>query len=383
MLLDVERVGHGGVCVAHAPDGRVVFVRHALPGEQVRVQVTEERRSYLRADAIEVLRPAPARVTPPCPWAGPGRCGGCDWQHVELAEQRRLKASVVQEQLRRLAGVDREVEVEPVGGDVDGLGWRTRVRFAVDGEGRAGLRRHRSHEVEPIGDCLIAHPAIDARAVVAADWTGYDTVEVEVTSAGDRAIEAAPAHRVAGPPPTVAETVDGRTWQLPVGGFWQVHPGAVRTLRAAVDDLTRVTDGEKCLDLYAGVGVFADVLAARSPSTTVIAVESDAAAAAAGAAALPHVTFVPARVERWMGRHDGRVDVVVLDPPRKGAGAAVVTAIVARAPRAVCYVACDPAALARDVGGFAATGYALTELRAYDLFPMTAHVECVALLERR
>ena len=107
MILDVERVAHGGVCVAHADDGRVVLVRHTLPGEQVRVQVTEERRSYLRADAVEVLRASPARVAPPCPWAGPGRCGGCDWQHVDLAEQRRLKAAVISEQLIRLAGIDR------------------------------------------------------------------------------------------------------------------------------------------------------------------------------------------------------------------------------------------------------------------------------------
>src|SRR5512142_1484001 len=114
MNLDIERVAHGGVCVAHAPDGRVVFVRHTLPGERVRVAITEERRSYLRADAVEVLTPAAARVTPPCSWAGPGRCGGCDWQHVSLEEQRRLKAAVVREQLRLLAGVERDVTVEPV-----------------------------------------------------------------------------------------------------------------------------------------------------------------------------------------------------------------------------------------------------------------------------
>ncbi|HET6907732.1 MAG TPA: TRAM domain-containing protein, partial [Mycobacteriales bacterium] len=144
MIVDVERVAHGGVCVAHAADGRVVFVRHTLPGERVRVRVTEERRSYLRADAVEILEAAAARVVPPCPWSGPGRCGGCDWQHVALDEQRRLKAAVVSEQLFRLAGITREVVVEAVPGDTSGLHWRTRLRLATDPTGRAGFRRHRS-----------------------------------------------------------------------------------------------------------------------------------------------------------------------------------------------------------------------------------------------
>ena len=377
MLLDIERVAHGGVCVAHAPDGRVVFVRHTAPGEQVRVQITEERRSYLRADAVEILQPSAARVVPPCPWAGPGRCGGCDWQHVALDEQRRLKAAVVEDQLRRLAKIEREVAVEPVPGDVDGLGWRTRVRFAVDENGRAGLRRHRSHAVEPIGDCLIAHPAIEARRVVAGNWTGRDEVDVAVSSTGERVLTPHPAGRGAA---TLTEVVDGTSWQLPAGGFWQVHPGAVGTLRKVVDDFTEARPGERCLDLYAGVGIFADVLTRRTGSGTVTAVESDRGAVAAGAAALPDVSFVAARVDAWLRHHRDAVDVVVLDPPRKGAGKDVVRAITACRPRVVVYVACDPAALARDLAVAREAGYALAELRAFDLFPMTAHVECVAQL---
>jgi tRNA/tmRNA/rRNA uracil-C5-methylase (TrmA/RlmC/RlmD family) len=343
------------------------------------VRVTEERRTYLRADAIDVLRASPARVVPPCPWAGPGRCGGCDWQHVDLAEQRRLKATVVQEQLRRLAGIDREVVVEAVPGDVDGLHWRTRVRFAVDPGGRAGLRRHRSHEVEPIGDCLIASPAIDAEDVVSADWSGCDEVGVEVSSTGDRVVAPSPGKPTS---TSVRQVVDGTRWELPVGGFWQVHPGAVAMLRAVADEFTAVVAGELCLDLYAGVGVFADVLVRRAGAGSVTAVESDAGAVAAGMAALPDVRFVTARVERWLRSDTRPADVVVLDPPRKGAGGAVMAAIAARAPRCICYVACDPAALARDVKAAAEHGYVLTRLRAFDLFPMTAHVECVALLER-
>jgi len=377
VIVEIERVAHGGVCVAHAPDGRVVFVRHALPGEQVRIAVTEERSSYLRADAVEILRASPARVAPPCPYAGPGRCGGCDWQHASLDEQRRLKAAVVREQLQRLAGLEIDVEVEPVPGDRDGLGWRTRLRLAVGPDGRAGLHRHRSHEIEPIDDCLIAVRAADIPDVVSRRWPDGAEVNVDVSSAGERALSTGTPGR------TVTERAAGREWQVPVGGFWQVHPGAADVLVATVREMLVPRADETLLDLYAGVGLFAGALAPSVRSA--IAVESDRRAARAAAANLADlaVTVAHARVDAWLrGGHDGSpVDLVVLDPPRKGAGRDVVTRVAALRPRAIAYVACEPSALARDLATFAGLGYALSTLRAFDLFPMTAHVECVALLE--
>jgi len=180
-LVEVEigPVAHGGFCVAR-DEGRVVFVRHTLPGERVRAVVTEggSEDRFLRADAVEVLRAAADRVEPVCRHAGPGGCGGCDWQHVDLDAQRRLKGAVVAEQLRRLAGTDREVEVRPVPGDAGGLGWRTRVEFAVDAAGRAGLRRHRAHEVIPVTECPIADPRILATGVLTRGWSGLRALDV-------------------------------------------------------------------------------------------------------------------------------------------------------------------------------------------------------------
>jgi tRNA/tmRNA/rRNA uracil-C5-methylase (TrmA/RlmC/RlmD family) len=374
VIVTVGPVAHGGICIAHADDGRVVFVRHALPGEKVRLAITEERTSYLRADAVEVMSASPHRVEPPCPHAGPGRCGGCDWQHVALAEQRRLKAAVVAEQMRRLADLDLAVAVEPVPGEADGLHWRTRLRLAVDGSGRAGFRRHRSHEIEPIERCLIAADGADVGAVVARDWPADAEVSVDVSNTGERAVA------IGQPERHVHERAIGREWAVPVGGFWQVHVGAAELLAEAVARAAAVQPGDRCLDLYAGVGLFTAVLAAAGG--TVVAVESDPRAVAAARRNLADADadVVGMRVDRWLMTAPP-ADVVVLDPPRKGAGRAVVERIAALGPRTVVYVACDPAALARDTATLRDAGYALGELRAFDLFPMTAHVECVAIFQ--
>lgn len=397
-------MAHGGWCVARH-EGRVVFVRHALPGERVRARVTEgaEGSRYWRADAIEILEPSADRVLAPCPYAVPGGCGGCDWQHAAPAAQRRLKAAVVAEQLARLAGLSWPVEVEPLpGASDDGLGWRTRVSFSVGTDGHAGLRKHRSREVVRIDDCLIAHSGVRDLDVPGQSWPGAGSVEAIVSSTGERALLVESADPELAPrlprfAPSVSVVVDGerlrgksyvreeaagRTWRVTGGGFWQVYPGAADTLVATVLDVLDPQPGEAAADLYSGVGLFAGALAERvGPDGSVVAVEADDRAAADARRNLhdlPWVRLVTGRVDRTT--LDGPFDLVVLDPPRSGAGRDVVRRIAASRPRAVAYVACDPATLARDVATFAGTGYELSRLRAFDLFPMTHHVECVAVL---
>jgi tRNA/tmRNA/rRNA uracil-C5-methylase (TrmA/RlmC/RlmD family) len=442
--LDIGAVAHGGMCVARA-DGRVVFVRHALPGERVRARVTEGREPdrFLRADAVEILQASPDRVQPPCPYAGPGRCGGCDWQHATPEAQRRLKADVLAEQLRRLAGRDLVPAVEAVPGEPDGSGWRTRVRFAVDAAGRPGLRRHRSHDVVPLTRCHIAHPGVVATGALSARWTGMDEIGVTAAGDGSRVVLAHPAAPVrsapgkpaaAGPPPgggaaegraaegrpadapraakrppepvvprlapgvmvavagrgpqpgPVRESAAGHIFAVPASGFWQAHPAAADVLVGAVLEGLAPAPGEAALDLYCGSGLFAAALADRVGVTgRVVAVEGDPAAAAAATrnlAGTSWVRVVPGGVERALASGLGAIDLVVLDPPRAGAGRPVVEAIAALRPRQVAYVACDPAALARDLGLFAGLGYSVAGLRAFDLFPHTHHVEAVAFLAR-
>lgn len=389
-VVDVGKVAHGGHCVARH-EGRVVFVRHTLPGERVRVRITEGKATdrFLRGDAVEVLEAAPERVPALCPYAGPGRCGGCDFQHVDLAHQRVLKADVIREQFHRLAGLDVSPTVEAVPGDVDGLRWRTRVELAVDRSGRAGLRAHRSHDIIPIDDCLIASERVIETGVLDTVWTDCTAVDVVAADAPqDAVVVPIPESRV----PRVGQRVETPTWsgsfELGARGFWQVHPGAAATYVEHVLEELSPAPGERALDLYAGVGLFALALAdAVGPEGAVLAIEADPRAVRDGSGnAQDHaqVEFRVGRVDRALKplvRQGVLADVVVLDPPRTGAGKAVVADIAALRPRAVAYVACDPAALARDTAYLAAVGYSLRSLRAFDAFPMTHHMECIAIFD--
>ncbi|HET9167829.1 MAG TPA: TRAM domain-containing protein, partial [Actinospica sp.] len=300
----VERVAHGGFCVGRH-EGRAIFVRHALPGERVVALVTEgeDGDRYLRADAVEVLQASPDRVEAPCWYAGPGKCGGCDWQHATPEAQRRLKAAVVEEQLRRLAGIEREVVVEEAPGTPDGLGWRTRVQFAVDGEGRLGLRKSRSHDVVPVETCAIASDGVEEVGAEQRVWPGVASVEVIAASgSSDRAVVVTPLPKPHGHMPIVEmdvpvsvlrgdregaaarvhgraqvrEVAAGRTWKVSGSGFWQVHPAAADVLSEAVLAAVDARPGDTAMDLYCGVGLFAAGLAeAVGAEGEVVAVETD------------------------------------------------------------------------------------------------------------
>jgi len=363
---------------------------------------------------------------------------------VDLAAQRRLKAEVVRDQLRRISGLDREVTVEPVAGDDDGLGWRTRVRFSVGRDGAAGLLAHRSHDVVDVGDCPIAHPLVRARAVTGRDWAPARSVEVVVSpAAGERALIVAPTPPGGGAAGTSSATrgglageadtvlvagrggrlttlsgrgslrqeAGGRTWRVSAGAFWQVHPGAADALSTAVLDVLRPRPGEVALDLFCGAGLFAGALAAAvGPDGMVVAVDTDRAAvrdARHNLRATPWARVHAADAAAALARGGWPPPALaVLDPPRTGVPRQVVERLLAQGGvgpgakdaaeaggaseaggvagtgglRAVAYVSCDPATLARDVAVFAGLGWRLDELRAVDIFPMTHHVECVASL---
>jgi tRNA/tmRNA/rRNA uracil-C5-methylase (TrmA/RlmC/RlmD family) len=429
---------HGGWCVARIDgSGPVVFVRHALPGERVRARITEVTARFARADAIGILVPSADRVEPPCRYARPGGCGGCDWQHASLPAQRELKASVVRQQLRRIAGIDQPVTVEALPGDepgdgdagqdadgahAPGLGWRTRVRFAVRGDGVAGLRAHRSHEVINVADCLIAHPGIRDLGVPEQSWPRATSVEAVVSTDNGERAEIVSGHvRIAALKQATAESVlavasrpavvrghshlrqraAGRSWRVGATGFWQVHPAAADTLARAVLDALRPQPGDTALDLYCGAGLFTGVLAAAvGPEGTVVGVESGSAAvrdARRNLRETPWASVYQGDASQVIARRGlPPARLAVLDPPRAGAARDVIEYLArpvrmlapggagdAAGERRIAYVSCDPATLARDIAIFAANGWRLENLRAFDAFPMTHHVECLATLVSR
>jgi tRNA/tmRNA/rRNA uracil-C5-methylase (TrmA/RlmC/RlmD family) len=404
--LEVGPPAAGGACVARVgddPAGRVVFVRHALPGERVRALVTEDRGgSFCRADAVEVLRAADGRVRPPCPHAGPGRCGGCDWQHADAATQRELKTQVVRDQFARLAGIDladRFTGVEALPGGL--LGWRTRNLYAVAPDGRLGLRRHATHEVELIRACPLGVEGVGDHDALRELWPGFTGVEVVQAGDAEQAVLGhkpgrgrqgrgrRPPDRVEqlSGPPSLRHRVAGNDLRTSPGGFWQVHPVAADALVAGLLTYLEPRPGETVLDLYAGAGMLTGALAqAVGADGRVVGLELDRRAVAdAGLnlAAIPQAEVRHGRVTLEALRNLGAEvvpDLVVLDPPRAGAGKDVVAGMDELSPRAICYVSCDTATLARDVADLVGRGWRLARLRAIDAFPMTQHVECQALL---
>ncbi|NKY59766.1 class I SAM-dependent RNA methyltransferase [Nocardia flavorosea] len=442
--------GHGGFCVARY-EGRVVFVRHGLPDELVAARVTEDRGgAFCRADAVDILEPSPDRVPRTCPVSGPGGAGCCDFAHATPSAQRALKSMVVAEQLRRIAGMEREPVVEPIPGPPDSAGgWRTRIRLVVDAAGRAGVHRYRSADVLPDLRCPQPVPAA-LDGIAGRRWTPGADLVVAVDDEGHRHIvELAPApqpgefrgavprdarrgpgdrrrsaprkpERRAGPGESLPDTpngqrrravarraaahtardewvaegtgravqyVAGRRWDVSAAGFWQAHRGAAERYSDLVAEWADPAPGATAWDLYSGVGVFAARLAAQTGSAgTVYAVESAPGAVADGNDALgdlPWLTLQTGRVERWVAdRSESRPQVVVLDPPRAGAGKPVISAVTAAAPDRIVHIGCDPASFARDLRLYLDAGYRLGALRAFDAFPATHHVECLALLER-
>lgn len=370
--LRLGSVAHGGFVVARDEE-KVVFVTGGLPGELTVVDITERGKRFDRGRVVEVLEPAPGRVEPPCSIAAD--CGGCDWQFADQETQLDLKTAVVAEQLKRLAGIDWDGRVEAVAGGL--TGWRTRMRFAVDERGRLGFRGRRSHDVValPAEGCLIAAPLDYSEATEVAE-PGAEVI----AAIGSESVTVFGPRLGIGDDP-VREDVLGREFRVAADGFWQVHREAPATLTTAVLEALEPRPGETALDLYCGVGLFAGALV--DAGCRVLGIEAGRDAVAQARRNVPEARFVASPLERALRDLPAQADVVVLDPPRKGAGEKVVRAVAATRPRAIAYVACDPSALARDLAYFAEEGYEATSIRGFDLFPMTQHIECVAKLTPR
>lgn len=423
----VDRLGHGGVCVGRH-EGRVVFVRHALPGERLRVQVTEDRgKTFCRAEVVDILTASDHRIDPACP-AGAlgGGAGCCDLSHTTGTHARELKSSVLIELLSRIGGVTWEgavTSLDPHAGSEPETGWRIRQRLFVDDDGLPGLASFGSHAVVPRLDC--AQPVTGMLGGLD-EYTGLTPGAELVITIGDdeqrhisqiappaaerglrgkrrtrgndrrgpaqrsRSVRAAPRREeIVSGTGSVQRTVGNRTWLVPVSGFWQAHRLAAAAYGNTIRELLRQADlGPSVVawDLYGGAGTLAGAIVDECDRTravvTVHVVEADSQAVAAGSETFaddPRVHFHHSSVTRGTASLPAPT-VVVADPPRAGAGREVVDKIVAAAPSAIIAVGCDPATFARDLADYRRGGYEVHWLRGFDAFPLTHHIEAIALL---
>lgn len=384
--LTIEKVAHGGHFIARH-NGAVIFVRHAIPGEKCTIEITSTGSSFNRADVVSVSEPSEFRIEPACKYSHRTGCGGCDFQHITTAHQRTLKSQVITEQFSRIAKMEISVEVEEVG---QPLGWRTRAIATTNRNGKLGFYKSRSHSIAPVDNCLICVEGMKFSEISSRELKGDVRVEISASNTGERSIALAPIRteekaRVTEGPAVLHEIVDGRALEVSHEAFWQSHIKAPEVLTKAVLDFAQFQSGEHVLDLYGGVGLFtAAIIDVVGESGQVDLIEGSKIAtedARRNFTACNNVTIATGDVAKLLPRVT-TADVVVLDPPREGAGKDVVALITALNPRAIVYVACDPAALARDTAYLEDHSYSLVSLRAFDLFPMTHHIECVALYER-
>ena len=386
----IERPATGGG-VAHLSDGRVVFVRHSLPGEVVEVELTESSKNFARGDAVEVLEPSAERVTPICPVAKPGGCGGCDLQHASPRAQNDWKVFLVQDHLQRIAGIEVELTIEPL--PEPALNSRTRLRCAVTESGQLALRVARSHDLVPISECAVSEAAF--APAFENSWGKVDEVELRAIGDGEpfAVVRRGELYDVVGLDgtrrhPDTQSRVSVRNFVYSVGprSFWQSHRDGPEVLVDQVLAYAQLTKGDHAVDLFSGVGLFSIAMAKEvGPSGKVVAVESSPFSvrdARQNAQGFPWV-----KIREWTvsarAINDAVMenDIVVLDPPRIGLAKGVVEALARRKPRRVVYVSCDAATFARDLASFEENGIELKDMNVYDLFPMTEHVEIVALLE--
>jgi tRNA/tmRNA/rRNA uracil-C5-methylase (TrmA/RlmC/RlmD family) len=342
--LVIGPVAHGGHFVARH-NGQVIFVRHGITNELVKIKITAVSSKIAHADVIEVLTAAPSRVSPPCQYAG--KCGGCDFQHIDLATQRKLKAEIIKEQFMRI--------------------------------GKIGFFGARSNEVVEISQCVIADERMNVGELAARSWKSDARVEVAVSSTSE--VSVMRSGRSISGPTQIVEQVGGNSFKISPEVFWQSHKSAPVTLVKAALAQLGVKGNDHVCDLYSGVGLFAAaILKELGDQGFITLIESDKNAVVDARKVFlnkNNVKILQGLVAQQLPIVK-RADLILLDPPRTGAGEVVIKQMIKLKPRKIVYVACDPAALARDSKTLIDAGYKLDHISAYDLFPMTQHIECVA-----
>jgi 23S rRNA (uracil1939-C5)-methyltransferase len=414
----IRAFGSDGEGVGDLPDGRVVFVPRTAPGDQVSLRLTQQKKRWARGQLVEVLQAAPTRAEPVCPYYAD--CGGCTLQHVSYEEQLAWKGRFVEAALKRIGGL--EVTVPPVVPSPDRHNYRSRVTFTllrIPGERVVAGFHHLLHPkriVDVQDGCVLPDPALaTAWRQLRAAWgdaarrlPGGKRLRLTLRSVDEGVILVVDGGKGPGRPDVLMKEVEGlvAVWGVDsrgvphlLGGqalvhetrlgettrttpkaFLQVNVGAAEKLQAWVIEAARVEPGTRVVDAYCGVGSYGRRIA-RAGGQAVGIEQNTRAAKAASRDAPQGFTVLTGMVEERLNEALP-ADLVILNPPRAGVDSQVIDILQARHPARLIYVSCDPATLARDLGRLSAE-YDVSEIRAFDLFPQTSHVETVVLLARR
>jgi len=399
--LRIETMAHGGEALGRH-NGKVFFVQEAIPGELVRAEIVEDRRRWARAQLLSVLDASPFRIEPPCPYFG--RCGGCQWQHVDYDRQLEYKRQVLLSQLRRLGHLP-DALVRPTIGMAQPWHYRNHVQFAQNARGQLGFREARSHQIVAVQHCLLLHPLLEG-FYGRRDWKSLQLRQLSLRAGihtGERLVILETAddlvpeypggdefscvhrlsdgtHRVLSGEAAYHERLRDRQYHISASSFFQVNTLQAEALLGIIQAYTQPKPSDTLLDVYCGVGAIG--LSMHADLGRVIGIEEHPAAvqdARINAQGVDQVTFLQGKAEVVVPELEENISKVVVDPPRSGCKAELIDALVRLAPLRLVYVSCDPATLARDAARLTQDGYELVHIQPVDMFPQTYHIETVSL----
>jgi len=382
ITLNIGAIAHGGHFIARH-NSQVIFVRHAITDEVAVVKITSVNSKIAFGDAIKILKISKDRVASPCKYSSPGKCGGCDFQHISITAQIKFKKFIIHDQFKRIANIDIEVNVISVEPD-SGLNWRTRFDFSISENGKIGLYSSGTKEITKIDKCLIAVNTINKLDIFKRKWKGLDRLKISTSSSNQVNIHRS-GKNLSGPT-QLNEIIGENLYNISPGSFWQSHKNAPKILIEKIIEFANLKLGDCVCDLYGGVGLFSVPILKKIGTTgKVHLIESDKSCIKDARRIFEkneNAIIHFGKVEQKIGKIKN-IDVIILDPPRNGAGKQVINQIIDKGPRSIIYVSCNPASLARDTKILLANTYSLDKIIGIDLFPMTQHIECVSLFVKQ
>ncbi|MFZ2095225.1 MAG: class I SAM-dependent RNA methyltransferase [Anaerolineales bacterium] len=401
----IAKQAYGGEALGKLPDGRVVFIPFAIPGEIVRIRLVEDKPRHARGELLEVVEASAERVMPRCQHFG--LCGGCHYQHINYAAQLKAKANILQEQMERIGGIKNLPPID-IKATPESWYYRNHIQFHLTDEGKLGFQEARTNQPFAIQECHLPvvtinqlWPQIDLEPIAGLDRVSIrvgieDDVMLILESSDPQPLDFSIEDLVisvvqVGPGGSVVlagsdhivEEVSGRRFKVSPTSFFQVNTGqAVAMVEHLLENLS-LTQNMTVLDVYSGVGLFSAFMAPKVGRLVGIEISAEACEDfTANLDEFSNVELYEAAAEEVLGSVHFNPDLIIMDPPRAGLGRETVEGILAQGADRLAYISCDPATLARDSKQLISGGYSLSKLSLFDMFPQTYHIESISFWEK-